>query len=296
MNRRMSNVLVIAALLVASGAIVSSIWRFAGPDASAQGTPDPMVYIDTLLGPVGAVTILPARPGDPPGYTHIAPPKVPDGPRRVGIQAGHWMTDAVPPELQRLETQTGASWEGYDEVDINLDIAQRVAVLLQSQGLAVDILPTTIPAGYVADAVVALHADSDGVGDASGFKLAHSTRRGPYEDQLLRDLQEEYAAATGLDYDPDHITRAMTQYYLFSWQRYRSSTSPFTPSVILEMGFLSNDDDRVLMVDRADTVAKGIANGILRFLGEVPSTAIFGKDLVLPPSRAFPIPIPIPTP
>jgi len=295
-NRRLSNVLLITAVLVASGALVSVVWRFASPDVSANPTADPLVYIDTLLGPVGAVTILPARSGDPAGFVRIAPPKVPDGPRRVGIQAGHWMTDNVPPELQKLEDQTGASWEGINEVDINLDIAERVATLLRSKGLAVDVLPTTIPAGYVADAVVALHADSDGVGENSGFKMAHSTRRSPYEDQLLNDVKDEYAAATGLDYDATHVTRNMTNYYLFSWNRFRSSTSPFTPSVILEMGYLSNDGDRALMTDQADIVATGIANGILRFLGEVPSTAIFGKDLVLPPTRAFPIPTETATP
>ena len=80
------------------------------------------------------------------------------------------MTNHVPPELQRLETQTGASWAGYNEVDINLDVAQRVARLLERKGLLVDVLPTTIPAGYVADAFVALHADSDGVGEKSGSR------------------------------------------------------------------------------------------------------------------------------
>jgi hypothetical protein len=295
-NRRLSHVLLIAAVLVTSGALVSAVWRYASPDVSANPTGDPLVYIDTLLGPVGAVTILPAKSGDPPGYVRITPPKVPDGPRRVGIQAGHWMTENVPPELQRLDNQTGASWDGINEMDINLDIAQRVATLLRSKGLAVDVLPTTIPAGYVADAVVALHADSDGSGDNSGFKMAHSTRRSPYEDQLMNDVRDEYAAATGLDWDPVHITRSMTQYYLFAWNRYRSSTSPFTPSVILEMGYVSNDGDRALMIDQADIVATGIANGILRFLGEVPSTAIFGKELVLPPTRAFPIPTETATP
>src|SRR6266436_6582429 len=132
MERRVARVLLIAALLVASGALLSGIWRVSSPDVSAQPTPDPQVYIDTLLGPVGAVTILPAKSGDPPGYVRITPPKVPDGPRRVGIQAGHWMTDNVPPELQRLDAATGASWNGVNEVDINLDIAQRVAALLRS--------------------------------------------------------------------------------------------------------------------------------------------------------------------
>src|SRR5258707_11427485 len=126
--------------------------------------------------------------------------------------------------------------------------------------------------------------------------MARTPRRSPYEDRLMADVQEEYAAATGLSYDGSRITRAMSQYYLFAWNRYRSSTSPFTPSVILEMGYISNDDDRALMVDSPDTVATGIANGILRFLGEVPSTDIFGKDLVLPPTRAFPIPTELATP
>lgn len=274
--------------------MVSVVWRLGGPDAladRAEPTGDPLVYIDTLIGPVGAVTILPAKSGDPAGYTRIAPPKVPDGPRRVGIQAGHWMTENVPPELQRLENQTGASWDGVNEVSVNVDIARRVAALLESKGLVVDVLPTTIPAGYVADAVVSLHADSDGSGENSGFKMAHSTRRSPYEDQLMKDVKEEYAVATGLSYDSQHVTRNMTNYYLFAWNRYRSSTSPFTPSVILEMGYVSNDSDRDLMIESPDMVAMGIANGILRFLGEVPSTAIFGQDLVLPPTRAFPIPV-----
>ena len=66
------------------------------------------------------------------------------------------MSDEAPDELRRLIPQTGAEWEGVTEVEINLDIAQRVGVILNSKGVAVDILPTTIPVGYVADAFVAL--------------------------------------------------------------------------------------------------------------------------------------------
>jgi len=160
----------------------------------------------------------------------------------------------------------------------------------------VDVLPTTIPAGYVADAFVALHADSDGVGEKSGFKIAHAARRGPYESVFQRDLTDEYAAATGLAFDAAGVSRNMSNYYALTWSRYRSATSPFTPSLILEMGFISNDGDRALLIDSADVVATGIANGILRFLGEVPSTELFGKALVLPPTRAFPIPTEYATP
>lgn len=220
------------------------------------------------------------------------PKNVPTGPRRVAIQAGHWKSDEAPDELRRLIPQTGAEWEGVTEVEINLDIAQRVGVILNSKGIAVDILPTTIPVGYAADAFVALHADSDGVGSNSGFKMAHGARRGPYEDALLTDIKTAFAAATGRDYDPIHITNAMRGYYPFSWSRFQHAVAAHTPAVILEMGYLSNDDDRALMLDRADVVAGSIADGIMNFLNDTPRSKIFGQDLVVPafPSRPSPRP------
>jgi len=215
------------------------------------------------------------------------PKNVPAGPRRVAIQAGHWKSDEAPDELRRLIPQTGAAWEGVTEVEINLDIAQRVSVILNSKGIAVDVLPTTIPVGYVADAFVALHADSDGVGENSGFKMAHGARRGPYEDALLNDIKDAYGAATGLDYDARHVTRNMTGYFGFSWTRFQHAVAPHTPAVILEMGYVSSDDDRALMLDRADLVANSIADGIMKFLTDTPRSQIFGQDLVVPafPSR-----------
>lgn len=215
------------------------------------------------------------------------PKNAPTGPRRVAIQAGHWKSDEAPDELRRLIPQTGAKWEGVTEVEINLDIAQRVGVILNSKGIAVDILPTTIPVGYVADAFVALHADSDGVGSNSGFKMAHGARRGPYEDAFLNDIKDAFGAATGLDYDAAHVTRNMTGYFGFNWSRFQHAVAPHTPAVILEMGYVSNDDDRALMLDRADLVANSIANGVMKFLSETPRTRIFGQDLVVPafPSR-----------
>jgi N-acetylmuramoyl-L-alanine amidase len=215
------------------------------------------------------------------------PKNVPIGPRRVAIQAGHWKSDEAPDELRRLIPQTGAAWEGVTEVEINLNIAQRVGVILNAKGIAVDILPTTIPVGYVADAFVALHADSDGVGENSGFKMAHGARRGPYENALLNDIKDAYGAATGLDYDPTHVTRNMTGYFGFNWSRFQHAVAPHTPAVILEMGYVSSDDDRALMLDRADLVANSIADGIMKFLNDTPRSQIFGQDLVVPafPSR-----------
>jgi hypothetical protein len=300
-SRRLSNVLLTAALLVASGAIVSVIWRSAAPDILAKFEPVRPAVIASAPDPDdppntfgGSQPIVSAKPGDPPGYTRVPAPKVELGARRIGIQVGHWQTQNVPPELSRLEIQTGTSWDGIDEVDVSLDIATRLADLLKSHGYIVDIIPTTVPLGYLADAFVALHLDGDGVGEAEGYKLAHGSRRGVYEQQLLDDISAEYGAATGFAIDPN-VTPAMKGYYAFNWQRYRSATSPFTPSVIIEMGFLSNDQDRGFILNNPDTVVAGIANGIERFLAEVPAADLFSKDLLLPPTRrASPSPSPSP--
>ncbi|MGH2500238.1 MAG: N-acetylmuramoyl-L-alanine amidase, partial [Candidatus Limnocylindria bacterium] len=222
---------------------------------------------------------------DPPGHLRVPKPAPPEGPRRVGIQAGHWLTAQVPPELWSIEHATGASWNGVTEWRVNLDIAQRVAVLLRARGFAVDLLPTTVPPGYLADAFLALHMDSDGVGVRSGYKLAHGSRRGPYEDALVRAVSEEYARATGLNDDPLRITRNMRGYYPFGWTRFVHSVAPHTPAAILEMGYLSSDHDRALVLGQPDLVAGAIANGLVRFLDEVPQAKIFGDDLLVAAPR-----------
>ena len=221
---------VLVANAAVSGAVVTrAVTAAVDPGFVPAGAPLGQIGTDpgdpddpwSAAAPPGGVILQTPGPSASPGALGTLrvplPKNIPIGPRRVGIQVGHWKTDEAPPELTKLVVQTGASWEGVNEVDLNLDIAQRVAVLLNSSGIAVDILPTTIPPGYLADAVVALHADSDGVGELSGFKMAHSARRGPYEDALLNDVKTAYAKATGLDYDGTHISNAMRGYYVFSW-------------------------------------------------------------------------------
>src|SRR4051812_42041307 len=246
------------------------------PDPDEPPELDPAAPPMALAPPGGAIVQQ--------GVVRIPKPKIDlNAPRRVGLQAGHWQTDNVPAEYgTRIITQTGASWGGFNEVDINLDVAERTAKLLRAQGVIVDVLPTTVPVGYQADAFIALHADSDGVGELSGFKMAHGTRRGPYEDALMRTIKDTYQLETGLSYDAQHVSRNMTGYFAFNWSRYQHATSPFTPATILEMGFLSNDDDLTLMVDHADRVAIAIANGILKFLDDTPRSKIFGADLLIP--------------
>jgi N-acetylmuramoyl-L-alanine amidase len=265
------------------------------------GAPLPMLQdIDPEdLDPARDIPGVPPQALAPPGGAivqangvRIPKPALPTGPRRIGIQVGHWKTDEVPAELgTRITFQTGTTWGGVDEVDVNMDIAERVKAQLTARGYIVDIIPTTVPVGYIADVFLALHADGDETEEKSGFKIAHGSRRGPYEDKLVSLLREEYGKATGLEWDP-LISRGMSAYYAFNWGRYQHAAAPHTPAAILEMGFLSNGYDRELMVDKADGVATGIVNGIQRFLDEVPRSKIFAEDLIVPPQRGRPSPSP----
>ncbi len=216
----------------------------------------------------------------------VSRPIVPAGPRRVGIQAGHWRMAEVPDELRRLAGQTGTSAGGFAEWQVNLDIANRVASILRDDGIAADVIPATVPEGYLADAFLALHADGDLSGTRRGFKAAHGTRRGPYEPQLVRTLVEEYGRVTGLPSNGE-VSRNMTGYYAFGWSRLRSSVAPHTPAAILEMGYLTNPDDRAFLTGQADRVAGGIARGLRRFLDDVPAGVAFADDLLVPPAPAW---------
>jgi N-acetylmuramoyl-L-alanine amidase len=220
-------------------------------------------------------------PSDPPWIVRVPRPSVPPGPRRVGVQAGHWKTDEVPDELVKLRELSGGTFDDLTEWEYALDIANRVAAMLQAKGYVVDVLPATLPEQYLADAFVSLHADGDVTGGARGYKIAHGVRRGPYEDALTTILSEEYARATRLPLD-FNITDDMWDYYAFRWDYFRASVAPHTPAAIIELGFLTNTADRAVLLRQPDLVAGGVANGIHRFLSEVPSRALFRDELVVP--------------
>jgi len=60
----------------------------------------------------------------------------------------------------------------------------------------------------------------------------------------------------------------MRGYYAFNYRRYEHAIARITPAVIVEMGFLTNPDDRALLTGHADLLAAGLANGIIRYLNE----------------------------
>lgn len=208
-------------------------------------------------------------------------PPVAETPRRVAVQAGHWRASEAPLEFPNLRFSTGASIFGVNEVDVTLDIAQRLVAVLQERGYVVDLLPATVPPSYLADVFVSLHADSDATSTARGFKIAHGTYRSPHDRLLVEQLTEHYAAGTGIPWN-DQITSDMTDYYAFAWFRYEHALAPHTAAAIVEMGFLTHPFDRPILIDEPDRVARSIGEGIIRFLDAVPRSTLFGEEIVVP--------------
>jgi hypothetical protein len=191
-------------------------------------------------------------------------------PKRVGLQVGHWGSDQMPDEQERLRASGGgAVGGGYTEVQINYDLATRTAKLLRDRGVEVDILAATVPVDYQADAFVAIHGDGDVRGALRGYKIAASplSHIPDWDNALVAWLYAEYGKATDLPRDDEHITPRMRFYYAFNNRRYYHAIHPSTPAAIVETGFVTSAADRALLVGQSDRVASGLAAGILGFLG-----------------------------
>ena len=234
-------------LVVASAAFLAAtliVWRLlaAGqvvlPVEKAEGAPDNAEAVASSVPPA------PTPAADLP----------PDAPH-VGLVAGHagYDTGAVCPD-------------GLTEVEVNLAIAQEVAILLSRRRYYVDLLGEFDDrlSGYRADVLVSVHADSCDVPGASGFKVARVTDSAipEDEDRLVACIYQEYQAVTGLPRHPSSITDDMTNYHAFR------ETDRQTPGAIIETGFLL--DDRDLLTNRPTEVARGIASGVVCFLEGAP--------------------------
>jgi hypothetical protein len=216
--------------------------------------------------------------------------------RRVGLQIGHLRIAELPEDQARLRGQTGGSGGGVREVDINIAVVERATLLLQAQGVVVDVLPATVPRGYRADAFVAVHCDANPTGDPTtrGYKLARYRESliPEQDDALIAAISTVYGPATGLPLDPN-VTRAMTGYYAYNPKRYQTIIDRGTPSTIVELGYLTNPLDRALLVTRQDLIAAALAEGILRFLG---ATAPLAAPVSAPTTQPTPAPPQPPAP
>ncbi len=207
-------------------------------------------------------------------------------PWRVGVQAGHWHIADLPIEQWRLRHSTGTRYGVLQEVDVNLEIARRVVSQLADGGVSAELLPATVPAGYEADAFVAIHADGGERPSERGWKVASPWRSSP-ASRLLRDsVAASYGEWTGMPEDRYGVTFNMRGYYAFSWYRFSNAVAPTTPSMIIEAGFLSSEGDRNVLSGDPERAARGISSGILLYLarrGEPRPESLVAR--VFPPMR-----------
>lgn len=193
--------------------------------------------------------------------------KRPDGPLKVGIQAGHWKTSEMPEEQRRLRERGGGTRNGeVTEWEVNLRIAEETKKILEKEGITVEILPSTIPPSYWADAFVSIHADGNPDPSKSGFKVAAPRRDYSGRSKELANIIDiTYGNEIDMVRDPN-ITRNMTGYYAFAWWRFEHAIHPMTPAAILETGFLSSPQDFNLLVYSPEKSAQAIAKALLAFL------------------------------
>jgi N-acetylmuramoyl-L-alanine amidase len=199
-----------------------------------------------------------------------APLYDPPGQKRIGLQAGHWLTDQVPSELRGLGA--GAVGGGKQEWQVNLDVAQRTAALLEDAGVQVDVLPTTVPEHYQANLFLALHADGDTTGQGRGFKIARPgfSSVPSIDDRLVDVLNQAYGTETELPRDDEHISLRMRYYYAFNSRRYCHAVVPGVPQAIIELAYLTSAADRQYLIGDPQRLAQALADSIQAFLATTP--------------------------
>ena len=182
------------------------------------------------------------------------PSPTPSPRARVGIVSGHWGNDSG----------SVCASDGLTEQSVNLKIAELVKQRLQDAGYDVDLLKEFDPrlTGYQALALVSIHNDScTYINDqATGFKVAaaESSTHPEKAVRLTACLTQRYQTDTGLPFHANTVTIDMTDYHAF--REINNSTT----AAIIETGFLNLDRD--ILVNHTDTVAKGVADGILCFI------------------------------
>ena len=172
----------------------------------------------------------------------------------------------------KCSTGTQGSYSGVPEYQLNLEISLQLRDELEQRGYQVVMTRTDNEtaisnmerAQYVAsqgaEIYVRIHANGDDSHTASGALTMSPSQNNPYIPQLFDQsnrlsqcIIDSYCAATGFQNLGIQYTDTMTG---INW-----STVPVT---ILEMGFMTSQDDDLKMndVEFQKTMVQGIANGI----------------------------------
>ena len=184
---------------------------------------------------------------------------------KIYLDAGHNPTNP----------NAGAEGNGYREQDLVYEIARQTGVILRQNGLEVRLSRPTPETqlgtsnasslaarvndanSWGADYFISLHTNASNITSASGseaFVYTEASRAYPLAQNILTQLNAE----TGL---PNRGVSVRTNLYVLRRTR--------MPATLVELGFISNTGDANLMANEPQLFARGVADGVLAYLGEL---------------------------
>ena len=188
-------------------------------------------------------------------FTLITPVKAMTGNTRILLDLSY--SDTMYYSIGQLVRDNGATFGEYNERELVNQITLKVKAILEENGINVDLtrdfnesvtleerIEKATKFGY--DAYISLHANSCETPNTGTGYEAYSNNLYTLSKEIVDDLSE----TSGL---PNRGVQT-TQYYNRLIQN----------STLIELGFINNDVDREILVNKQDEVAQIIANNILK--------------------------------
>ena len=188
-------------------------------------------------------------------FTLTAPIKGFSSNTRILLDLSH--SDTMYYSNGQLVRDNGATFGEYNERELVNQITLKVKTILEENGINVDLtrdfnesvtleerIEKATKFGY--DAYISLHANSCETPNTGTGYEAYSNN----QYTLSKNIVEELSSTYGL---PNRGTQA-TQYY----------NRLIPNSTLIELGFINNDIDRDILINKQDEVAQIIANNILK--------------------------------
>lgn len=205
-----------------------------------------------VKAPKAATTVATTKPATTTTVTTpAATTKVPKGTRKVVIDAGHGGSDY------------GAIRNGINEKDITLDVAKRVEALLKKEGYAVKMTRTSdvyvslqgrcdISNAYDPDIFVSIHVNSSVRPEITGIETH-------YYHQESMSLAQTLHSSLASNINSKNRGLFKSKFYVINHTT--------APSILMEIGFISNDGERAQLVSekRKQDTAKAIAEGVKNY-------------------------------
>lgn len=205
-----------------------------------------------VKAPKAATTVATTKPATTTAVTtHAVTTKVPKGTRKVVIDAGHGGSDY------------GAIRNGINEKDITLDVAKRVEALLKKEGYAVKMTRTSdvyvslqgrcdISNAYDPDIFVSIHVNSSVRPEITGIETH-------YYHQESMSLAQTLHSSLASNINSKNRGLFKSKFYVINHTT--------APSILMEIGFISNDGERAQLVSekRKQDTARAIAEGVKNY-------------------------------